>query len=87
MNISKLIKLVSFNEEYLLASIIYLGLAFCVTGFAPESYSFATGAASSEGCTHEYTWVDESGMHTEILPGCPAGQMCCELSGECVSLE
>jgi len=88
MNFSKLVKLISFNEEYLIASVVYLGLAFCVIGFAPESYSFATGdAGNPDGCTYEHTWVDESGTYTETLPGCPEGQLCCELTGECVSAD
>jgi len=88
MNFSKLIKLISFNEEYLIASVVYLGLAFCVIGFAPESYSVAQGdGGNSGGCTYEYTWYDESGPQTETRPGCPEGQMCCEETEECVTIE
>ena len=79
---------VSLNRHYVSASLVYLGLTFMLLCAVPEIVLYA-GNNSGQGtsCSHTVEYFVESVLVTEILPGCPEGQMCCEATGECVEIE
>jgi len=65
----------SFGEQYLVASIIYLGLSLMLIASMPEmKMAFASGG----GCSHEMPLYYEGVLvGYETVSGCPDGQMCC----------
>jgi hypothetical protein len=85
---TKLFTIISFGKQYLVASVVYLGMTCLLLGILPEVIAFAQGGNSeTPECTYTYTWADEEGTHSETLLGCPSGVAGCSESSECVQIE
>ena len=70
----------SFGEQYLVATIVYLGLSLMLIGSMPE---MEVALANSGGCTHQVpVYVEGVLVGYDTVPGCPDGQMCC--GGSCI---
>ncbi len=86
--IRRLARFVSFGDQYLFASFVYLGLTLLLWATSPDPALHAQDPPPP-GCTHLYEWVDEMGHHSEQRPGCDpeSGTICCEATGECIPVE
>jgi hypothetical protein len=74
------VRSLSFGEQYLVASLVYLGLSLILIASMPE---MKVAVASEGGCTHQVPVYDEGVIvgYTTVS-GCPDGQSCC--GGTCI---
>ncbi|MDR0705568.1 MAG: hypothetical protein LBF88_11345 [Planctomycetaceae bacterium] len=81
----KYLSIISFGEQYLFASLVWIGLTLVLWSVVPKQLGNAQNSEIKE-CYHIYQWTDESGEHSEVRSGCPEGYSCCQTSGECIEL-
>jgi hypothetical protein len=71
------------GNQYIAASVVYLGIALILTcsTFLDSSEATASGESS---CSYTVDIVQEDGSSVTVTyDGCPDGQQCC--GGECIS--
>jgi len=82
----KILCFVTFGHKYWTASLIYLGLTLFLCGTFP-ALPLQAQSGSGEGCTHQVTIYHEGPPYQVTVPGCPEGQMCCEETSTCETIE
>jgi hypothetical protein len=81
-------KFVSFNRQYMAASLVYLGMIFVMLSTLPEIILYAQNNSSQNTtCSHTMTRYIEGQPVTETVPGCADGYSCCETTGQCEQIE
>lgn len=84
------IKFLTFGEQYVIASMVYIGVALMLLSTIPEvSHTFANENSGCGPCEEAVEREDENGTYTECVYKCNGGQICCDnecktpCGGEC----
>ena len=74
----------TFGNQYVAATVIYLGLALVLGGSTLLDHPLALAASSGSGCTYTDYEYQEGYWVPVTKDGCPEGQQCC-YGGGCIS--
>ena len=71
----------TLGNQYVAASLVYLGLAIMLGGSTLIDFPLALASNGSETACVDY--VNIEGVWVTV-PGCPVGTLCCEATAECL---